>query len=1201
MPSDASDGYAGIKRTPKKKKARRAPPPRGDVQTGGGYQGVGRDAPVRTGSRGDSAEEQAPRPARVIRTPRSTRPAPKDTKGDSDLERAKRYKRTAAYRKSVRAAYDAASPKERRKILRKSRGREHEIVLKVHRDRMNRRREVEKGQAGKDLKSNRDLRRGREESERNISEARKRILERRRKTQKAGIGDFIGEAALGAVKQVIPGAGAVIGKDAPVKPAKTLLERSAKDLRSFPTQAVPGAYYAGRAGVKAVKGDTKEAEKIFKEFKETSPVYNVGAAAVKAATGDTKGAGKHLKKAGKSAYEHPGFAALEVGGAAGTAGRVAGTAARAGGKATQAAGKATKVKSVERAGEKVKRAASTERESAGVPGTGLVEKRTYSKSLPVQAVQKRREKKLVRKAESKRTEARRVEKSDPEGAAELRTRADKQDPRVLSGRAVRKRVDEEVGLSEGIRRSRRARVTKQAKKILKESDSPVVTLRAQGIVRAHVDDLRAYHKELKGQEKGLTGARLQANRRTQKQIEKAIKKPAKLAKVEGAAARYRGLTKPMQEELVKRGVITRAESEAALVPYAVRRMGAKHDPESGKLTVKGKELPAAQIRAHMKEAGEPEPAYVSQAPGQRGAKNFFVSSDKPVSVPRQRRTGEATRKGTFDTDPEVLVETAARSRGLGDAQEGFSRFVSTFAHKGKSGKPRAFQSRKQAENAARDVQATTGNRVRPVRINPFLGRSEQLKALMDEVDPEQFESHPAVKEAFESAVRGEDGPGPWTLVPEEAADQLQQHVSMLGGGAGKKAVQSLNQVFRRAVLATSVNWLAGNVSEATTRAALIRAGPRSLYTGRKVLKEVEKKNAQAAEELAHRAVSGGHFSAAEAQMLKRGAEQFAGSKLEKPAKAFEAFFRAPGPKQLRGAWHLYTRAVFQHINGTFERGVQTAMLGRAVRGSDLMSDRLFKLSSKAMDEAANGLLKTENQVQMAREVRRAYGRYSDYSPTQRAALTLYSPFGAWFVNSVYFVTRTLPMDHPTVTALIADMELLSEEWRKEYGLELYAQGAVPGFLQGSIPIGDPKDRKFLRAPMKHLPFGAWQDPLNSGADLILPQIGAALKAAQGKDWRGETMYKRDPKEGYTREGKPKTRELNEQERAWETVKALAKSTIPVLSPATRASEEDIETVLNPFKVTQSKPKKAKKKSGFAKPSKGGGFVTGGSKGGFVQP
>ncbi len=90
------------------------------------------------------------------------------------------------------------------------------------------------------------------------------------------------------------------------KPPKGI-RRGAEDLINVPATALPSFYVPAKAAVKAAQGDTREAKKYIKDVKDTSVVYNL-------ATGN-------VKKAGKLAEEHPGFAALEVAGAKGTLGR----------------------------------------------------------------------------------------------------------------------------------------------------------------------------------------------------------------------------------------------------------------------------------------------------------------------------------------------------------------------------------------------------------------------------------------------------------------------------------------------------------------------------------------------------------------------------------------------------------------------------------------------------------------------------------------------------------------------------------------------------------------------------------------------------------------------------------------------------------------------------------------------------------------
>jgi hypothetical protein len=98
-------------------------------------------------------------------------------------------------------------------------------------------------------------------------------------------------------------------------------DRALKDLVNFPAQALPSAYVPAAGLVEAAQGRPQRIKKFAKDFKQTDPVYNTGAALVEKAKGNDKAAASHLKKAGKSASEHPGFTALEAYGVKGTLGR----------------------------------------------------------------------------------------------------------------------------------------------------------------------------------------------------------------------------------------------------------------------------------------------------------------------------------------------------------------------------------------------------------------------------------------------------------------------------------------------------------------------------------------------------------------------------------------------------------------------------------------------------------------------------------------------------------------------------------------------------------------------------------------------------------------------------------------------------------------------------------------------------------------
>lgn len=920
----------------------------------------------------------------------------------------------------------------------------------------------------------------------------------------------------------------------------TAAGRLVKDAITFPAQALPAVYQPVAGAVEAARGRPQRIKKVVEDFKQTDPIYNTVAAGVEAAKGNKAAAKSHLKKAEKTASEHPGLTAFEVYGAKGVAGRSAGAAARSG-----ALGKGAK------------RAAATERAPKRVPNTNIVENRAYSRDVITKGAQVAVEKSKRRKAAKLRKKA---QTAPVEQARALRERAARIDPDRVREHEIKRRVDERVGANEDIRRTHRAQVAERAQKIVKpvKREGVATSLVTQRIARGSRQDLLDYANELEREFDGLSPSQKRANKDLRRQIQKVADDPkADFGKVEDAARAYEDLTRPLQKKLVEHQLLSKDQAErAALIPYAVRRMGAKHDGDQV-VSKTGVPLSNEAIQAHMKAHGESPAAWMTQAPGQRGARNFYVPTERPVRASAGKRTGKATKAGTFDADSETLVEGAARQQGLVDATEGFRSLVNEFGVRHpKTGKLRVFQTHKQAARAMRDlVHDENGEPIpgahslRPVRINPLGGTKNQLESFLKDVNVEGD-----LKDALVEAVRSGDDhkPGPWALVPEAVAERLTEHMSKQGGGAGIKTLQLAQGAFRRTVLSTSPSWFAGNFIEAIGRAALNRAGPASYVRGRRTLAQLHKIDHQAAEEAAHRIIGGGHYAMADRTHVRRGAEQFEATRLAPVATALGRFWRTPGPKQAANLWKRWTDLAFHDINGTFESTVQTAMLGKELK----------RAGYKAIDDAARGLTKTENQVEFGRAVDRMYGKYSKLSPGMRHMISTYTPFIQWAINSTYFVYRTLPRDHPVTTSVIAAAELATEEWRQDKGLDQFmGEGALPGFLQGSIPMSGGRHFRASR----FTPFGAFASPSETAAGQVLPLWGGVLAAlARGEDWKGKEFKVKNP------DGS--TRKANEVERFVFAAKAFADSTIPILSLGQRVADNG-PSALNPFRPVAPPPAK----------------------------
>ncbi len=978
-----------------------------------------------------------------------------------------------------------------------------------------------------------------------------------------------------SVLRAVPGIGLLSHK---------LGRNAAKDAVSIPAEAIPSLYLPGR---EVVRGRPDKAlEMLVAPYKEL------------------------YKHPGRTLTEHPLNTALMVAGPYKGAARTAGRAAKI----------------------------DTARPTQRVPGTALEgTTRRYSRDPAVKAVQVAGERRQARTVAKLKTRAAEAEKrGESRVAQDLLERAGQKDPLRMKDAEIKKRVDELVDLEEGRRRQERTRVTGEARQAAKGRGGSAVALRAQAITKPDRQDLVAYHDELKVQHAtgDLTPVEKVANATARERLLKVIDDPkVNWADVETKAKAYRDLIEPMQGQLVKSGLLAEGQAaRAKLVPYAVRNMeGVKPDSRLGaarelpdtphtkaliaerdqaqalvketlaesmrsdspdlvgihqlaKRRLKAAEkqidelrqVPNREIVAHMEQAGEGTPAFITQAPGQRGARNFYKSFAPRSSIHSETRSGSATVRGTADLDPEVLVENAANMREYVSADNAFKSYIKEFGYREEQGPTSignldagvtSYEKFADAQDAARQAYAANpgGHELVPVRLNPFGGRKDALDALIEE---SRIEGQAPLAKALGLAVDPDtaaSGPGPWGLVPRAAASQLRDQMGVISNSTGGKVGQAVTQAFRKAVLATSPKWLTGNVVEAQLRLAVRGAGPRSWMQANRVMAYMERQaddgdvaSGVALDNLRLGSMGGTHFSFANRTIHRGSAEQWAGTKLAPVAQVFGTVRRTPGPKWVGDLWGAYSHLVFDQLNGRFESWAQKVALGQHIRTSGLLDGQTIKLSDQAVRQAAEGLKNTPEQIAAGRAVDITLGKYGKWGPEARKYIALYTPFVAWTINAVYFAWRTMPRDHPVLTSLIASYNLASEEWRKKYGLDLFMDGGKPGFLQGSIPG---KNGSVLRLS-RFTPMGAFTDLGDTAGGAVLPQIAGVQQALKGRDWKGDKVKM---------EG---GREPTFNERALLAARSFVGSTVPLAGQIDRLAfvkkgplKGRLRQELDPFKYT----------------------------------
>jgi hypothetical protein len=869
----------------------------------------------------------------------------------------------------------------------------------------------------------------------------------------------------GVAAEALRKVGGVVAKAAPGQIGRNIV----RDAFDLPTQTIPAVYLPIAGMVEAAKGNPQQLERLWADYKKIGVLPAVAA----------RDPGRALR----AIKNHPLFAALEVSGVRAAVGRGAGAVARA-----------ARVPRTELAREPLQ---------VGVPGHEPY-KREYSRDLFEQGVQRARDRRRQRTMGGQR--ARQGERE----------------------RIVRERVDRIVNQEEGARRAgREAEMKAAAAAHPGRRHEAGVSFGVQAIARtpaAFRGDLAEYGTHLDqvaretqqkmrtaatGEERVILRDRLKATQATRKAVGKALHSADPERVFESARANVDAL-RQIDAELVDLGLLTAKQAERArAIPFAALHRG----------------TPATDVALAEMERQGVRPGFVSQRPGARGPGSFWRSMVKGgtlerESLPKRRRTGKATVEGTFDPAYQAVMEQRVRGRGIIDAVRGFDRTVREFAVGG-----RRYPTFKAAQEAALHPDALglpPGETVRPVRLGPLRATQEEL-ARAEELFGERFDpQHQMAMETLgehmlqRATQEGAAGEGPVVLVPESVLNRLREHYQP--AGPLRRGMQVLSTGFKGAVLPTSPNWLLGNALDLNMRTALSGTTPYGLnaWTGRRLMRSLDRLDPEMAKRVRAGLVPGTLFGIADTSRVFRDARQFSGSSLGPLARVMGSVARAPTVRNVVNGFKAYRDAVF-HFNERFlERQAQYAMLGKAARHDVRVTTgrwtRGLRLGDEAVEQLANGLLHTPQQIRYAKFIEETLGQWTANSPAARQFLVDYAPFGMWSRAATKFVLFTLPAKHPIKTALAAIAYEATEHERNQLGLSYFAGprmrggerlGPLPTNLQGSVPIPSGG----IIAPQSLTSFGYMADIQKNLSSGILPQF--PLQELAGIDWTGQQLTRPD--------------------------------------------------------------------------------------------
>lgn len=996
-------------------------------------------------------------------------------------------------------------------------------------------------------------------------------------------------------------------------PGGELTTKLAKDAVDYGSQIVPAAYGVGAGAYEAARGRPQRIKQIGHQVKEHDPI-------ALAAQGRTK-------EAKQEALKHPGLTALELYGAGSVVSRGAGAGLR------------------HAPSERLRQAGSTEgRASARVPGTKLQVKRKYSKGAGAKAIQVAADRAKTYRAKSLREKAGQTD--ELARRRELNRQAAAKDPTMMSNRAIARRGSEQEDLFELRRRKAIGHAAKRGREVLrpdakvsrlkrgarklrhplrenpKDHRAAVALLIAQNIIKPTRKSATAYLRQLEREGVKLTDARKKAgvrfsdakersNLRLRDQLTAALKDEGLDFNVLHSQAReFYGEAKPRQQALVEHELLpAERERMSPQVNYAVQEMGAKwrerqqthpfeesprpegdgwvegrpgHWSRPAVLTRNGKRLTVDEIEAHMTANDVKPGAYVTQAPRQGGARNFYSSWSDPQMVGGKSRTGEAVRQGTFAVDREVGAEALAHPEGLHQATQSYGDALREVRYQ-EPGQRTDFDTYDQAAQFKEDHLADSPYEWDIAATRPVFGRKAQSEALLS--DARDAGAGIDITDGIRQALKGEGG-GRFVLVPKAWAKEVSAHKAFLGNRPFK-TIRKGGRIFSGTVLTTNgFTWPIGNLGEGLLRNLVIRAGPAKLILMHRTIAELRKVDPKLADDLELQ-IGTGHLGSYEMANVHMAARELQSTRMDFLARQFGRLARTPGPKQMGQAWELWTRAIFGG-NGWMEHQLRLAAAGRHL-ANEGFTPKWFRDGPKAMqraaEQAAHGMKGTPEQVQAARFVDRAMGQYSKWSPGMRFTVGVFTPFVAWSLNAIKFLTDVLPRDHPILTGLLATSERTTEEWRRMHGLGKFVDGAAPGWLQPSVPVGDT-----LYPAGRYTPFGFFGDPIGTLSGNVTPQWNAIGNAAQGLDWKGDVLA------GFQDRG-----DVTDAAKLKAMGAAFAGAMIPYFGLQQRIRDKGAGKALNPIKGYQQNPKLehafnrsgelAQLKKDMAKPDEDAGYAT----------
>lgn len=519
-----------------------------------------------------------------------------------------------------------------------------------------------------------------------------------------------------------------------------------------------------------------------------------------------------------------------------------------------------------------------------------------------------------------------------------------------------------------------------------------------------------------------------------------------------------------------------------------------------RLEVDGRPLTYDEIAAHAKEAmGDREPGFLTHKETTYGSVGNSKVAARP-GIERTSRTGVAYRTGAYDSSWDALNRQAVKNATTVAGHEGRDEAIRRFG-------VGSYASEAEAARAADNFNHTPEGQ----KIEASLGKMIPVTAGPERVTLRENMPVNAVGKAIhdygvvEHKAAQELGPeGKFRLLPEKVDQRLRQHDQLREASQGTKALQKYTSIWRKVNLFTTPRWPVGTTQENMIRLAAANVNPLAAFglgpahkIGENLVNDLRATATDASKTEQERFIAQSHVASIDAGMhygsqiynnINRSREAL---DPEAAAAMRAADSTTPVSVMVKG-WQKWEQLVSKGLV-KMERNTKMGLLGKvAMKESHAFTGQwkgLIKNEGDVIKSYADGKLNPSSSVKLTEDLFDMAGNWTNLTPSVRRAVQTYSPFGLWWLNSMKFVYRTLPWDHPIKTGVLS--ALISATTGKEE--------ALPSYEKGGIAVKLPLVGDIVITPAHYSPGGIGVEPVKTALGMLLPQFSDPVMTSLGID------------------------------------------------------------------------------------------------------